>query len=305
MYGEAFLSKLAQHQTQPALRHLEISFSNICNLQCAMCSSEFSSSWIADDGKALQAGLEFREFTRKFQSVRRVSPELLDSLLQRAHEIDLLIIKGGEPTRDPLCMDFLTRLARLRPENAPSIFLQTNGTRPPAEWLPSLAGLQLEIGFSVDGWGEHYEWIRGTSFDRMMEHLHYLDTQPQVKTLGIDFTLSVFNCLHFPEFLENVLRLKSSIKKLDNCSFFQWAQESYARPDNIELSIRESIAEKAGTLMSTDPEFFLNADNILKVLTLPHGNEAQRSKALRWMDYMNNLRGKSLFDLQPALRALL
>ncbi len=301
IYGKNTLDSLTIDQSQPALRHLEVSFSNICNLQCAMCSSEFSSSWISDDNKAVQMGLAFRDFTRSFQKIRRISKVEVDRLLEQAHEIDLLIIKGGEPTRDPQCLEFLERLTMLRPENLPNIFLQTNGTRPPQEWLPQLQGFQLEVGFSIDGWGDIYEWIRGSSFDKVLEHFRFLNAQPQVSALSIDFTLSAFNCFHFPEFLRHIIELKKEIPKLKTCPFFQWAQESYARPDNISLQHRKAIAQLSQPLLESDPELFVNYENILKVLVMEQGPERNRQHLRRWIEYMNDLRGNSLFDLEPTL----
>lgn len=305
IYEKSRAEAIINQQVEPVLRHLEISFSNACNLNCAMCSSEFSTGWISGDVEAVRRGFEFRGFTQRYSGLKRLTEEQVAELLFKCQDVDLLIVKGGEPTREPLCLSFLSGLAKLRAENLPSVFLQTNGTRHPREWLPQIGGLSLEVGFSLDGWGRTYEWIRGTSFDRVLEHFLYLEDQDQVSGLSIDFTLSVFNCLHFPEFLEKILELKERVTKLKTCPFFQWAQESYARPDNLELSERMKILNKARLLLEAHPDFFLNYGNIMKVLSLNQCNEVGRREAVRWIEYLNELRSDSLYDIHPSLKGAL
>jgi sulfatase maturation enzyme AslB (radical SAM superfamily) len=159
-YGNKESFQMLKEQQVPYIRHLEITFSNLCNLSCAMCTSEFSSSWVKLDKEALRQGFSFREFTRPFHKVNRISESVMDEVLEHVYEYDLIIIKGGEPTIEPLCLEFLKRVGSLRPKDGPYVFIQTNGTRNPAEWLPSLQGLKAEIGFSLDGWGKVGSWIR-------------------------------------------------------------------------------------------------------------------------------------------------
>lgn len=306
IYDTKKFNQIQNEQNAPILRHLEISFSNICNLNCAMCSSEFSSSWIQDDAKAVAAGLEFRNFTGSYKAIQRFSKDKMEQLLAKSQELDLVIIKGGEPTRDPLCLEFLNHLSNISFQQTPIVFLQTNGTRHPKEWLPSTQkALHLEVGFSLDGWGPVYEWIRGTDFATVLNHFMILDESPEVKSLSVDFTLSAFNAFHFPEFLTRILELKRKMKKLEICPSFQWAQESYARVDNLLLKDRLLIRELVRPLFESEPLFFANYESILRVLEQEQVNQSVRHDALRWIDHMSNLRGRSLYDLQPQLKSSL
>lgn len=306
IYGVEKYREIIENQADLSLRHLELSFSNACNLNCAMCSSEFSSSWIREDRKALEEGLEFRSFTSSYQTVQKVSKTYLEKVLSRAQEVDLMIIKGGEPTRDMLCLEFLQEFSRRRRGTpAPSIFIQTNGTRDPAEWLPFLGDLPVEIGFSFDGKGAVYEWIRGTSFERVLQNFKELQRDARVSRLSVDFTLSVFNCLHLPEFLAWMNELRNELPKLETCPFFQWAQEPYARADVLPILRRREIADQVAPLLKAAPDFFVNGAAIDAVLRQDRRRDEDGVVVRRWIDFVSRMRKQSLYDIQPELRELL
>lgn len=300
-YGKNEAIEMLHTQRKPYIRHLEVTFSNLCNITCAMCSSEFSSSWIKLDKKALELGLNFREFTEPYQTVNRISPETMNEILTHASEFDLVIIKGGEPTIEPLCLEFLQKLGKLRKENGPLVFIQTNGTRNPNEWLPYTKGLKLEVGFSLDGWGRVGDWIRGTDFDQVLKNFKTVANYPSVQEITVDFTFSLYNCFHLPEFFENILALKNETAKFKECAVFQWVQQFYASPLSLTLESRVKIKEQVSNIFNKDPALFLNYENLLKILELPRLPENSIDTARKWTDFMNESRGFSIYDLQPEL----
>lgn len=300
-YGEMDAVDILSKQDKPYIRHLEITFSNLCNITCAMCSSEFSSSWIKLDKKALDSGLDFREFTKPYHTVKRISDAVMDEVLEHAMEFDLVIIKGGEPTIEPLCLEFLQKLGKLRPANGPLVFIQTNGTRDPAEWLPYTEGLKLEVGFSLDGWGKTGDWIRGTDFNQVLKNFKTVAQYPSVQEITVDFTFSLYNCFHLPEFFEKMLELKHETPKFKECAVFQWVQQFYASPLTLSLEGRLRIKEQVALIFSKDPALFLNYENLLKVLELPRLPEAAVKSARQWTGFMNESRGFSIYDLHPEL----
>lgn len=300
-YGETESVEMLAKQEKPYIRHLEITFSNLCNITCAMCSSEFSSSWIKLDKKALDSGLSFRDFTRPYQTVNRMSQETMEQILTHASEFDLVIIKGGEPTIESLCLEFLQKLGNLRLENSPLVFIQTNGTRDPSEWLPYTEGLKLEVGFSLDGWGKVGDWIRGTDFDQVLKNFKTVANHPTVQEITIDFTFSLYNCFHLPEFFEKILALKNETPKFKECAVFQWVQQFYASPLSLTLESRMRVKEQVSLIFNKDPALFLNYENLLKVLELPRLPEASVDTARKWAGFMNESRGFSIYDLQPEL----
>lgn len=288
---------------ESAIRHVDISFSNTCNLACAMCSSEFSSSWIKYDQQALEEGLYFREFVRGFHTPAKIQPELVADILARADDIDLILIKGGEPTKERLCLDFLRELAKR--EKKPTVFVQSNGTTDPDLWLRGLDGLSLGLGISMDGWGQAYEWVRGARFDTVIENLRRLNHHPNVEHVTIDFTLSAFNVLHLPDFLKNVSRLRQEVPKLKECAVTQWAQEVYASPLALPAARRLEIAERVQPIFLENPDFFLDHAVLLEVLRRPALRAAEALTTWRWYGFLNKIRKCGLGDTAEELERLL
>lgn len=288
------------------LRHVDLSFSNLCNLSCVMCSSEYSTRWAGPDARARAQGLEFRAFTRAFDQPKRAPAAVIDSIFHQADELDLIVIKGGEPTRDPHCLAFLRRLAaRPHPKKQPWVVIQSNGTRAPAEWTIGLENLEMEVGCSIDGWGEVYEWVRGASFEKTLANLRAMAATPSIKALSVDFTLSAFNCHDLPRFLEKVLELKKEVPKIQLCEVQLWVQQPYASPLVLPTEERAGILEKIGPLLDANNDFFLGAENMRKVLSMPQLSGPERGQAARWMEYMNGLRSRNFSDVSPAAAAAL
>lgn len=288
-------------QTQSKILHLEITFSNLCNLQCAMCSSEFSTSWIKHDQQALAEGLSFRKFTEPFHQAKRLSEEIIHQIADQISDTELIIVKGGEPTREPLLFKFLDLIKTKNRHPGLLLFIQTNGTRHFSEWESSVDGFQFEIGVSLDGWSEINDWIRTTKFDEILDHLQYLNDSPRVKNISIDFTLTLFNVFHLPEFLQKISNLARKIPKLITCPVFQWAQQYYASPLAIPLDDRIQIVNKILPILEANKDLFLNWENLVEVLKLPQFDEEKVQQAVRWTNHLNHLRKQSIYDLQPEL----
>jgi MoaA/NifB/PqqE/SkfB family radical SAM enzyme len=297
IYGEELAVSHVKNQTRPKIRHLEISFSNVCNISCVMCSSEFSTSWIPLDKRAMEQGLAYRDFTQPFHQVRKISQELLHEILDHIEDFDLIIMKGGEPSREPLCLDFLKKVASSpKKKNNLFVFLQSNGTRDPKEWLKGLEGLNFEVGFSIDGWEEVFRWIRGADFDRVIKHFAEVQESELVKSISIDFTLSAYNCFHLPEFFEELIKLKSRSPKLERVPVFQWVQQDYGSPLNLRQEDRMRVADQLEPILERGGNLFLNSENLLRVLRQPRASEKSLLQARSWYQYLKKVRGYSLKD---------
>ena len=245
---------------------------------------------------ARSRGLEFRGFTAPFDAPKRLSGTLLEQVFEASRDVDLVIIKGGEPTLEPLFFEFMERLKERGGTRAPSVFLQTNGTRRPSHWLARVGGLELDVGVSLDGWEDTYEWIRGTSFSSVLANIEALDAAAQVKSLTIDFTLSYFNCLHLPRFLREVLAIRERLPKLRHCPVFQWAHQEYASPLALGLGDRMRVLREVEPILRAHGDFFLDHRALLKVLSMPQLPVPAVARAVRWLDFMNEKRGRSLPD---------
>jgi organic radical activating enzyme len=292
-YGPEAAAAMVTQAQKPILRHLEISFSNTCNLSCAMCSSEFSSSWIQHDKKAIESGLEFRNFTKIFSQTARISKDLVQEILDRADSLDLILIKGGEPTADPMCIYFLKQLAEKKLSRT-SVFIQTNGTIAPEKWLNDLNHISFDIGISMDGFGDVFNWIRGPFFDQVLNHISILSSSEKIKSITIDFTLSAFNVYHLPDFFEKILQLKKQFPKIKQCPVFQWVQQPYASPLAIPLNDRLKILSDLQKFIQGNESFFLDYSVLETILQQPRSSNTDISKVQKWFTYLNQIRGFSV-----------
>jgi hypothetical protein len=260
-----------------------------------MCSSEFSTSWIPRDHEAEASGLKFREFTSPYRRVARVSPALLEEILESSGSLDLVIVKGGEPTRDPRCLDFLERLAHFPGRNQElTVFMQTNGTRNSEEWLPKLAGLRVEVGISLDGWGDLNNWIRGSMFESVLRNLVAVSKSPNVRRVAVDFALSAFNCLHLPIFVDQMNKLAQELPKLDRTPSFQWVQEHYASPLALHASDREEVSRVTREYFSAAGLDAKKLERVEEVLSLPQLAPELVSDCRAWLLHLEKVRGQKL-----------
>lgn len=302
MYGVDLAKKYVLESSKSTIRHLEVSFSNLCNISCVMCSSEFSTTWFAHDKKAIEEGLQYRNFTGPFQSLKRMTPQMMEEIFDHVENFDLIIIKGGEPTREPTCLEFLKRLngSSKRKKNL-AVFLQSNGTRAPEDWMKDLESLNFEMGFSMDGWGQVFEWIRGTKFDPFLKNFRDTQKVPFVRSVSIDFTLSAYNCFHLPEFFTRLIQLKEECPKLSEVPVFQWVQQDYASPLNLLQTDRMRIADALEPVLEKGKGLFLNGENLLNVLRQPRASEKSLEQGRSWYEYLKKMRGYSLQEWDDSI----
>lgn len=141
---------------------MEFSMTNSCNLQCAMCNGNWSSS--------IRANREHREPLPAVYGDRFF--EELAEFLPHLRRINIL---GGEPFlgREPLRL--LSMLTDMR--DPPAVTVTTNGT----QWTPRVASIceRLPMSFvlSLDGATKStYESIRiGADFDQVMSNLEHFE----------------------------------------------------------------------------------------------------------------------------------
>lgn len=137
-----------------AIKSLDLSWSNYCNLQCKMCSPSASNQLID----------EWKHFGQKYENINldKWSYEALENLLSSVspslHEI---LVTGGEPL---LNKNFLKYIDYLVDNNyAPNIYLvfHTNLTIMPSKFVERFNKFKKTfIHISIDGTGDTYEYIR-------------------------------------------------------------------------------------------------------------------------------------------------
>lgn len=139
---------------------MEFELDNTCNLECTMCSGEFSSTIRKNrDGKAPIKSVYDAQFV-----------EQLDPFIPR---LTTTRFSGGEPFLIDLYFDIWSKIVALNPTCL--IAVQSNGTVLNSRVKSLLEKGRFEIGISLDGLSKStYEGIRkNANFERVLENIAY------------------------------------------------------------------------------------------------------------------------------------
>lgn len=147
----------------PPLLNLDLSFSNLCNLACRMCSSQYSTKWISIDQHLAQEGHEYRSTVDQELNGRESDLETVKSIEQSFGSLRFITVKGGEPLLAKNFIPFLQSLDKRGHSSNIDLTIVTNGTVAPNEELLSLLAKfkKVVLSISVDGVGRLFNYIRG------------------------------------------------------------------------------------------------------------------------------------------------
>lgn len=159
------LSVSANNTHFEKLEFLEISLDNLCNLECRMCSSRFSTKLQTRDRYLQENGIE----GYFVNNVSYKTLELMDSLdLSHLRMIKML---GGEPLISPNLYKFLEKIPK--PENV-NLLIITNATSIPSnKTLNKLKQFKsVKFDFSIDGIYDYNDYQRvGSKFENIIANM--------------------------------------------------------------------------------------------------------------------------------------
>lgn len=256
---------------------LEINLSNLCNFDCMMCVPRFSSKWekISND----LADTPNKPAPKTTPSERR---EVVKKIKDSLHEYSMLSVLGGEPFADPNVLEILSHIGKLREQ--PHVRVTTNASlinAPIIEILQKIKG--LSIGVSVDGVNEYYEFIRGFSFDQLINNISLLRKSLLNLDLSIAFTTTSLNILHLPEFISYFKKFHEDMF-FSEVSFRQVLEGnetpfsiSYLKPEEVKYVI-EHIEPKIKS--KKIPNRFNNIPDIFRYIRLQLNSDAPSPEKL-------------------------
>lgn len=186
-------------QLQPLPTQLEISFSNLCDLKCVYCSSEFSSQWETEE-------LKYNKFYQLPQRAPTGFIEAFWSWLEEDAVTNLLqyYIMGGEPLIQPQFYEFLERLIPLIKTNPnkfnvkPELIILTNGNTPEKylkkwiEIIPKLSEVvSIQMDISIEGHGKKAEYIRSNlNWNRFSTNVDTIFSRSKNLDIAIRFSIT-------------------------------------------------------------------------------------------------------------------
>ncbi|MDZ4846261.1 MAG: radical SAM protein [Chitinophagales bacterium] len=213
----------------------EFELNNACNLECVMCSGDFSSLIRKNREKRNELLTPYDDdFIRQ-----------LDEFIPHLVEVKFY---GGEPFLIELYYDIWKKIIAVNP--SVRISVQTNGTILNNRVKEILSKTNFHINLSLDSiQKENYEAIRvNAKFDRVMEHLQYFHSYCKDKDtfFGISACMMTTNWQEAPDFIRlcNSLQVpvyfhpitnpaKYSLKQLDELKLIEICSQLEAELVNI------------------------------------------------------------------------
>ena len=267
-------------------RVLTIKNGNICNAKCRSCHPGDSSRWIDDANKLSKiTGKNHYSIT---QQERNWSQSQLNEISNLAPHLVKLELFGGEPTYNKSVHQLIKQIVAQGDSAHITLYINTNGSVDFLEKLPEVMQFkELEIGVSIDGIGNQFEYIRhGVNYAIVQKNIK--SWQEKLTAAGMRFfidsitTVSVLNVYYLPE-------IKQAVQEMLPLAPF-W--NLLVNPPHLFIAnMPDKVKTAVVAKLSKDPEFV----DIIKVMMQP-GNPAHWQEFLEITAALDQIRSET-FDL--------
>jgi organic radical activating enzyme len=272
--------------TTPELYELNISFSNVCNLKCRMCSSINAHLIKPDEIKIY--GKPLTRVDKKYTPITSLENFNYKTLKHA-------IITGGEPFLNKSVETFLNRLIDDQVINNITLSINTNATVYPSDDVINALTLtkETQIILSIDAIGPLNDFQRGNSdFNKILELIEFYkqlhSKHPNIK-LGINSTVSIYTVHQ----LESMLDFFN-----EHCPEF----ELMRRPVDVfpeTLSIQNMPADLKAQVIELLTNSKYNFADIIDFIKNPGSDLFEHF--LNYHFQLNDIRNESFDGLNPLL----
>jgi len=186
--------------------HLDLDFSNFCNLKCVMCDATRSSEWAKDIG----------------QPVSTVTTAIIDDLATISDNVQSIIIQGGEATIMPEFEYYFSLLDQKGLTKNIELMMITNATNVNKRFYELLEKFKkVKLTVSVDAYQSANDYIRWPSnFTQIEKNLLKMSELPVNIEVEIFNTINLLSMFNYYEFLnwckkiENIFDAKRKVFKI-------------------------------------------------------------------------------------------
>jgi len=306
---------------KPRLKHIELNFSNTCNLACAMCNRTHSSGWMQQD-KLMPEHLEskvsklYKEIGTPRENFKpyALSDKFVQSIVDNILGYNSIMIKGGEPLYDKRCIAFLHKVAELHP--TVKIVIVSNITTLTPRMIDTLSKLKnLELNFSIDGIGSIYNWIRGFDWNEIDKNFKTLIKLENIKSIDVNVTVSLWNIHLLADMVKHFSQFRPASKKYFmsfHIVYEPWMHCSLS-DDKLKNYFTNTIKplmeqwtfdkEKHMGFEQTDLD---HVETHLYSNDLKYGTRIENiTLAKEWINWLNSVRNMKLENEAPHIKRLL
>lgn len=189
---------------------LTIKNGNICNAKCRVCHPGDSSRWISDSKKL---DLSIREEYGYNINSKEInwSDEQIQEILYISKNLVRLELFGGEPVYNKKVHKLLLEIVRRGYSENITLYINTNGSVDIVQKIPFIKEFKkVEIGVSIDGIGEHFDYIRhGLNYHQVKNNV--ISWKNYFTQNNVDFfidsisTVEILNVFYLPELKKSVM----------------------------------------------------------------------------------------------------
>jgi|TARA_B100001093_G_scaffold406401_1_gene394813 MoaA/NifB/PqqE/SkfB family radical SAM enzyme len=251
----------------PNTKALDLKLGNICNSKCRICSSFASSQWAAEELK-INPNNEGARLFNKLGMWPKTNENFWEDIDSHLKNIEKLEFFGGEPLMIERHYEILERCVELGIAKNIALSYNTNGSIFPENRISLWEKFKkVEIFLSIDDINERFEYIRFPgNFTEVVTNLgHFSKLNPDIFSIGIFQTISIFNIMHMTELTEFISKHFEEIDIHYNMVF----TPSHISPKVLPKRVKEKINVLYGKN---------NADHVNNTLKFMNGEQYESSE---------------------------
>ncbi len=251
----------------PNTKALDLKLGNICNSKCRICSSFASSQWAAEELK-INPNNEGARLFNKLGMWPKTNENFWEDIDSHLKNIEKLEFFGGEPLMIERHYEILERCVELGIAKNIALSYNTNGSIFPEKRISLWEKFKkVEIFLSIDDINERFEYIRFPgNFTEVVTNLgHFSKLNPDIFSIGIFQTISIFNIMHMTELTEFISKHFEEIDIHYNMVF----TPSHISPKVLPKRVKEKINVLYGKN---------NADHVNNTLKFMNGEQYESSE---------------------------
>lgn len=186
---------------------IKIGFSNVCNLTCRMCSSEFSTAWFKDDKTLLDEEFDGRRIDPKWFKQTEPALQQTTDILKSAGSPLKLMIEGGEPFLSKMFHQFLREMNSLGLSKNTNLYITTNGSIDPGKYLDDLKQFStVKVLLSIEGTEKVNAYARSGpdtyTLDAVARNMDLLSQLPNFSRVVVSPTIQIYSLFDIGELIK-------------------------------------------------------------------------------------------------------